>query len=171
MNKYKSDFTNKEYTENKFLENVEKRVRKELRVNSELDVKKTYALIDDNKLSTKVILYLLDNIFSGRLTVALFQNKKDIPEGSFEICSDVLEEYITKKLEIFLKNKTVDELSVKTITPLKIVTASEIKQISEIKGFEGINPEKENELISQLHKIYPQTKTSMVKSFRFIEEL
>jgi len=171
MANYTSDFTGESYDQKKFLEVVEKRVRKELRVHSELDVKLNYALIDDNRLSTKVLLFLLDNIFSGRLTVALFEKKEDSSKGTIELCSDVLEEYISKRLEAFFNKGKLDELLGTVITPLKIVTAHEIEEIAKIKDFDGVSPEKESEFITKLHDKYPQTKMSMVKSFNFLQNL
>lgn len=160
---YLSDYTGKEYSKRDFLEMIEKRVRKHLRVEQLIDLRTKYAVIDEG-ISSKILLYLLDKIFSGRLTVFIAENNDDIRSDEALLSSEYLEEYISKRLEVFFERKD-NELLKSIKAPLKIVSAQEINTLAEILEIEGKKVKPASEFIEKLQEKYPQTKTSLLKSF------
>ena len=191
-NKYYSDFTRQNYSSKEFLRLIEKRFRKELRIEENIKLKdekgnkKKYLILDDGRLSTLILNKLLRNTFGEHIELELIEkkdknsnkenNNKDNKKNNLDnktniISSDCLEEYITKRLKVFFENKNLTTLTEKTINPLKIITADEIKQLGTILKLNGELPKKEHEFITKLQEQYPQTKTSLVKSFDFINKL
>ena len=175
---YHSNYTNKDYSKTDFLRLIEKRVRKELRIAKDIDFSTTYLLVKDGRKSTKILEKILRNIFGERLDLQLVSQEEHdkktrgaMGKTTMILSSDCLEEYITKRLEVFFKNEHLDVLFSQEITPLKVVSAEEIKQLAEIFSLQGSDPSEENVFIKELHEQYPQTKTSLVKSFEFISSL
>ena len=66
---YYSDVTREAYLKTDFIRLIEQRVRKHIRLEHTIDQKKSYVLHDDGRLSTQVLLQLLERIFAGRLAI------------------------------------------------------------------------------------------------------
>ena len=173
----RSDFTMQEYSNQDFLRLIEHRIRKEMRQNSFISLKKSYQLQEQSSLQSQVLLYFLKKIFHERL---------DISSGDL-IETDYLEMFISKKLEVFLHRGNSDILLDKLITPLRSITEHEIQEVAKIlslKGtfvpvdqktqssiVDGVPEQNVFSIISGLQEKYPQTKPSFLKSFANIERL
>jgi hypothetical protein len=178
---YYSDYTRSNYDSSKFIKLIEKRLRKELRSQTTFSTKmlktNTYVFHDEEKLSTKIMILLLKRIF-GKIIV-LKPSQSEITKESTEkqtrkeihLISDSLDEFITKRLDVFFNNNKLELLYDKNIYPMKCITSSEMKALGEIFSLEGKTPKNESTFISELQKRYPQTKTSLLKSFEFINKM
>jgi hypothetical protein len=65
------EYAGNHYCDSHFLELMEKRVRKNLRVNRLIDVNKEYLLIDDGSSEAKITEYFLNKIFKGYLKMKI----------------------------------------------------------------------------------------------------
>jgi hypothetical protein len=165
-----SDLTKKEYTDGKFLEMLEKRVRKHLRIEKTIDSKKNYVLIDDDSATVKLLAHFLDAIFSKRLSFRLIKNENELNDSEIVLFSQHLEEYISKRLEVFFNAGDLTQLS-KINAPLRMVSAKEINQAVKILGLCGLEAKSSNYFIEQLQEKYPQTKNSFLKSFDNVKDI
>lgn len=171
LKEFESDYTNDTYTRGEFLKLIEKRIRKELRTQNLISLDKNYVVIDDGRVSSKLVVNFLESIFGGRLKLIVLDNEENIIEDSIVLSSDCLDEYVSKRLEVFFNQGDVSLLLQKKIMPLKVITKKEIEQLAKILSLEGKLPEADNKFIKALQDQYPQTKASLVKSFDYITSL
>jgi len=156
-----SDFTKQEYSTQDFLKLIERRIRKEIRQNDLISIKKSYFLSEKKSLQSNVLTYFLKQIFEERINL----------EGTISISTDYLELFIEKRLSVFLEAKPPQELFDKTITPLRSITEHEIKEVAKILNIAGEFIPVHNEIIFDLQEKYSQSKPSFLKSFSNIQEL
>lgn len=150
------DYTHKNYCEQHFIEQIEKRIRKHLRINKIIDVKKTYYLQPDKENKHLLTKFFLENIFQSRLKVS---NKKN--ENT--LVSDTLDDEAEQLMYYFLKNQEMP----KGIKPINVITDAEAQIISEIIKIPlKIKPKLQEELT----KKDPQLLFSLHKSKQFIEQ-
>jgi len=156
-----SDFTMQDYSNQDFLRLIEHRIRKEIRQNDFISLKKSYQLKEQTTLQSQVLLYFLKQIFHERL---------DLSAGEL-ITTDYLELFILKKLQVFLDNKNPDILLEKSIIPFRCITEHEMLETAKILSLKGDFTPVNQEMISSLQKKYPQSKPSFLKSFSSVEKL
>lgn len=150
------DYTQKHYCEIHFLEIIERRIRKHLRINKIINPKKEY-FIEPNKENKHLITKLfLKRIFENRLK--LTKNKKEN-----KIISDTLDDEAHNLLNYFMKNQDLND----GIKPINVITDLEAQKISEIENIPlKLEPKNHEELTRK----DPQILFSMHKSKEFIEE-
>lgn len=161
---YVSDITKKTYAKGAFLVMLEKRIRKHLRIDHSIDLKSTYVILNRDDVASEVLMYFLETIFSKRLVIRFIDSLSEQKKEEKLLSAQYLEEFIGKKLEIFFTGSKISGL-LKTNTPLRVLSAKEINQVSKILSLEGKPVTNTNKFIEKLQEKYPQTKTSLLKSF------
>lgn len=172
-----SDFTMQEYSNQDFLRLIEHRLRKEIRQNNLISLKKSYQLQEQKSLQSQVLLHFLKQIFHERLNLL---------SGEI-IRTDFLEMFISKKLNIFLDKGNPDFLLEKAITPLRCITEHEMGEVAKILSLKGeftpvdqktrsnivagVPKQDVFSMITSLQKKYSQSKPSFLKSFANMERL
>lgn len=156
-----SDFTMQDYSNQDFLRLIEQRIRKEIRQNKLISLKKMYTLIEEDSLQSQVLLHFLKQIFHDRLNMG----------GGESIETDYLELYVSKRLSVFLDKQDSQLLLAEKITPLRSITEHEIREVAKILSLKGEFFPVDQKLIFDLQQKYPQTKPSFLKSFVNIEQL
>lgn len=150
------------YCDTHFMESIEKRIRKDLRINQPLDLKKKYYLPNPKNSEIKISEIILKNIFGKHLKIeyTIDFNKKNliIPKSLDEEASELIESYFQNK-----------EFSKKYINPLRTVTQKEISEIARILKIQH-KPKKNNKMLEELDKKYPGTLFSILKSSDFINK-
>jgi hypothetical protein len=157
------EYTGRNYCDSHFLEIMEKRIRKNLRINRIINIKKEYVLMEDEENKHLITEYFLKKIFQNRLKIKK-QNKLKEKNNDLTILSSTLDNEAEELLNYFMLAK---EISQKAIKPLSVITNEELIQISkslEIK----LRLEKSNH--EELTKKEPQLLFSLHKSKEFIDE-
>lgn len=162
--RYTSDLTGNDYSKKEFLELLEKRVRKHLRIEKNIEVRRKYALLDTGKLDTELLLHYLEKIFNKRLTITLIDSTEDVREDEELLVADCLETYASKRLNIFFNKEDIKGLEYEN-APLRMISAQEVNTAGQLLELHREPVSIENEFIEELHKKYGQTKTSLLKSF------
>jgi hypothetical protein len=161
---YDSDLTKKDYTQGEFLGMLEKRIRKHLRIDGIIDLKNSFVILKRDDVTSDVLMYFLENIFSKRMIIRFVDSLSDLKKDEIILSCEYLEEYIGRKLNVFFTNSNINILS-QVNAPLRMISAKEINQVAEIIELSGLPVTEQSEFIEQLQKKYPQTKTSFLKSF------
>ncbi|MFA6072988.1 MAG: hypothetical protein WC758_02670 [Candidatus Woesearchaeota archaeon] len=168
------EYAGKRYCDTHFMELIEKRVRKHLRITQMIDVKKEYVLLDDSSSEAKIAMYLLNKIFNGYLKIKIVKMKPKM-KGSNVILSTNLDEQALSFLNEFLKNKNkkVDdvksneiprgEFNKKQIVPLEVLMQKEIEIICRILNVE-FYPRVKSNILASLEKQHPEIMFSLFKS-------
>lgn len=164
-----SDFTRSTLHRGDFLKQIVKRLKKDARHSNWPLQDNTIILIRDGRLSTQVLKKLLELHFTPPLQIQEVTACADV-QGAV-LNSDCLEEYIQQRLDVFTKQKPLEQLQDNTLTPLRVVTAHEINKLGEIYGLEGTPPKPTEDFLKKLQEKYDQTKTSLLKSFLFLQDL
>ena len=151
-----TDYTNKKLCETHFLEQIEKRIRKNLRTKKLIDLKKEYTIIKDEENKHIITQHFLKKIFPNR--IKLTKNKDAI-----KINSNTLDDETQELIEKFTKNKEIT----KEIKPISVITDEELKIIAKILNQKvKIKPKTQDKLT----KKDPQLLFSTHKSKEFIEK-
>jgi len=170
MTAYHSDVTGEDYSKTDFLRLLEQRIRKHIRLEKIIDLSASYVIVDEEKLTSQVLAFFLKRIFADRITLC-FTSLNNVPSGSIVLDSSCLEEYIDSQLSVFSQAKSTENLLHSFALPLRFVSAAELTQVAEMFSFSGIAPSVDSQLITALSEKYPQTKTSLQKSFDHIAKL
>lgn len=164
---YVSDITKAEYSKGEFLAMLEKRVRKHLRIDGKLDTKQHYVLLEEDHVANKLLQHILTAIFSDRLQLRVLQNLSERQTNEIILSSEYLESYIDARLEVFFAQKSIQELT-DILAPLRVLSAKEINSAAELLKLTGTPAKEASIFIEKLQEKYPQTKTSLLKSFDFM---
>ena len=157
---YQSDITGRSYSKADFLTMLEKRVRKHLRMHELVQDGGTYWFTSPHSLAAQYLKHVLQHIFGTRIVFA--------PHGEL-LDSQTLDEWISGQVTAVMQGENFTRNT--QVKPLLVVSTKELLQASEILTFSGTPPQKTHPFIQQLHDLYPQTKSSFLKSFLYIEEL
>lgn len=169
---YYSDITCQTYSAKDFLHMLEKRVRKHLRVNISFDPKQKYVVCESNSVASAFLKYIFTSLFEDRLDV-LFQNSSTSQNDSrIEISDDCLEQYLAKKLVVFFNKEDSVTLTKQVISPLQCVSVQELQHYASISGlkYDDLATSQQREFITFVQNKYPQTTSSMLKTFLFLEQ-
>ena len=151
------------YCDLHFSESIEKRVRKDIRINQPLDLKKKYYLPKDKTSEIKIAEDILKNIFGKNLKIenTTDLNKKNLilPKSLDEESSDFLESYFNNKH--LSKNEHIN--------PLKSLTQKEIVEIARIMKIQ-YKPKKTLKMLEELEEKYSGTLFSVARSSDFINK-
>ncbi|MFH1770477.1 MAG: hypothetical protein ABH828_02880 [archaeon] len=152
-------YTTINYSEQGFLTMIEKRVRRDIRINKKVKGNIIEILNDKSKefFMTKL---LLENIFGKRLKI--MEVKKSSKKT---IVPTNLDREIKKKLEKYLKNKKTKKENIKI---LNNVLEEEIIIFCKLHRIKIVNKEEKNGFIESIEKTQPGTKFAMAKSFEKI---
>lgn len=160
-------YVNRQYCKRHFLELIEKRIRKDIRTNNKLDLRKKYLLLNDSSKEFFLARYFLKKIFGDYLKineVKKHKNQKNL------IIPTNLDREINNDFEKFIKNKKiVNNNQIKILSNLlegEIFLAAKLLNIKHSKKKEG-----QNYLIEKTEELYPGIKFSLKKSLDFIKNL
>lgn len=147
--------------ERKLLEAVEKRIRKDIRLNQRLSTKTEYSILNDNSPEYFLTRHFLERIFNGRLK--LKETKKPgkntiIPTSLDREAENYISEYLTNT-----QNKS------QGIRLLRTVQRSEMKILCKILKIKWT--EKSKDFLDDLEAKYPGTKFSVLRTKQFTEML
>ena len=187
MKCYKCQRSGKNKTDNKmfcdkcFLEVIEKRVRKEIRVNDLIQKNDKLLLLDDNSKAAILNKYFLKNIIRDP-TIKIKMKKIGSYDPNFNydktdgyqkiIVPYLLDDEISVYLGSFFNNKNEEFLhSKKKIKPVIGVTSDEAKTFLRIKKIVAKKEKTSNidKMLSRLEKKYPGTRFSILKTIRNME--
>jgi hypothetical protein len=162
------EYAGKNYCETHFMELMEKRVRKNLRVREIIDVKKEYFLIDDGSSEARLTEYFLNKIFKGYLKIKIVKKQtKQSAKNVEQIFSTNLDEQAALFLDSFLKNKKQKEE--KKVMPLEVLMQKEIELLCKILKIKFI-PRIKKDILEDLEKRHPGTKFSLFQSKMNLEK-
>jgi hypothetical protein len=152
------EYAGNHYCERHFLELMEKRVRKHIRVLGKIDEKKEYCLLDDGSSEFQLTKYFLERIYSGRLKLKIVKTCKK--NASELIVPTNLDEQALIFLDEFLKNKKKTE---KRIMPLEVLLQKEVELLCGILAIK-FKPRVKRNILDDLEKRHPGTMFSLFKS-------
>lgn len=147
------DYTGKNYCESHFLGLLEKRVRKNIRINKLISLKEKYDIQEDKENKHLLTAYFLRRIFSDRINLS--------KEGK-KIVSNTLDDEAENLLCYFMKKEDLKQ----DIKPISVIADEEAKTLAKILD---IKVKIQNKIHSALTKKEPQLLFSMLKSKEFIE--
>ncbi len=153
-----SNITGKSYTPQDFLPLLEKRLRKHIRLHDLISQGGVYK-IDTSTLAGAVLRHFLLQIFEERITFS---------EEGTPLSVETLDDYISKNLSSFFTAKALPAI---IISPLQCISRGELLQAAKLLDLSGSLPPEPHSFIEELHKIYPQTRSSFLKSFLHIDSL
>jgi|SaaInlStandDraft_4_1057021.scaffolds.fasta_scaffold68808_1 hypothetical protein len=170
-----------EYSESKFLEIIEKRVRKEIRTNKLIEKKDRILIIDNNSPESVVSKYLLKKIIKD-LPVKIEVKKIDFEigmniEGKYDKiivpwCIDKEDEYFLNCITNNIKQIYLGNYELKTKKYVKLLLPllySEIVTYAKFKKFKFLEKDNQSDvgnMIDSLEKEYPEIKFSLLKSIK-----
>ena len=163
-----SDFTRSHHHRGDFLKLLTRRLRKDHKRSNLFVAGSRYTLVDDGRLTTQVLYTLLEQTYGQQTTITLV--KGCTQTQATVLCSDCLDEYIQKRLDVFCKAQPITLLEKSQPTPLRTITAQECNVVAQLFGLKGRPPHETKGFIDELARRYDQTKTSLLQSFLFLEE-
>lgn len=153
-------FGERNYCERHYVESINKRIRKDLRIHQKIDLKSEYYLKKEDSHEYFLTKHFLKNIFKDNIKYSENNNKKIILSGSLDKDSSDF-------FNTFLENTTPEnEIA---IVPLRTVLQSEMKELCRILKINYKNKQ-QNFILDELEKKYPGTKFSVRKSKDFINK-
>ncbi len=159
-------YAGREYCDNCFLEYIEKRVRKNIRIEKDIQPLDTIYLYDDDSKEHFAAKYFLNNVFGDNLTVKTTKELKEPENGKLVIPTN-MDRTVSEKLQKFLENeiKTYEHIIL-----LDNVLEEELVEICRILGREAEETEEVNMLIENMEEKYPDAKFSLYRGFQKLEE-
>lgn len=149
------------YCKRHFLELMEKRVRKNLRVNRRIDVKKEYVLVQDDSSEAMLAEYFLKKIFGEHLK---FKIAKRPLKGMNIIFPTNLDEQAILFMDNFLAMKKEKQTKIrKGIFVTDVLLQKEVELLCEILKIKFI-PKIKKDVFAEMEKKYPGTKFSLFQS-------
>ena len=153
------------------LSTIEKRVKKDIRLNNLFKKGEKVLVIDDNTKESFLTLYLLKKITKG-LDLKI-DVKKDVGDSEKydkillpADADDVAEEFMLK----ITQNKEKKKVP-KTILFLKSVLDSEVAECAKELGYECKNEKDESYLLDKIEAKYPGSKFGFLKSVKMLDGL
>jgi hypothetical protein len=161
------EYAGNHYCDSHFLELMEKRVRKNLRINRLIDVRKEYVLMDDGSSEAKLTEYFLKEIFQGYLKMKIAKNplKNKETKNKNLIFPTNLDEQVLLFLDNFLKTEKEKkkEMAKNEIFPLEVLMQKEVELLCGILKIK-FKPRVKKDILADLEKRYPGTKFSAFQS-------
>lgn len=158
------EYAGKKYCESHFLELMEKRVRKNLRVRELIDVKSRYCLVDDGSCEAKLTEYFLNRIFQGYLQTEIKNDAKQC-SGTIIVPTN-LDEQALLFLNSFLNEKDAKgakKAPYSSIMPLEVLLQSEVEILCRILSIE-FKPRIKKNILDELEIRHKGTKFSLFQS-------
>lgn len=155
----KLSYTNINYDEKTFLTMIEKRVRKDLRINKKIK-SKTILLLNDGSKEFRMAKQLLQSIFGENFEIKIVKKiEKNV------LVPTSLDRKIKKNLEVYLQNKKIET---KKLNILNNVLEEEIILFCKLKKIKIGKVEAKLSLIESIEATHPGTKFALAKSFENI---
>jgi len=160
-----------------FLNIVERRIRKEVRLKKLVRKHDSLLIIDDNSYDAKNLIYLVKKII-GKMPISL-----KIIKGKYTIDKKIkfkgkvivpwnLDDEVSMFLKYFFKNKKIKYIGHydNIIKPLIVITADESKQFARLMKFKFKDKKKDEikEFLDKMEKRYHGTKFGIKKSIQQI---
>ena len=149
-----------DYCDKHFLEFIEKRIRKDLRISQRLSTKKEYFIKKSPSSEYALAKYYLGRIFNGHLNISSTKRK-----GRIEIIPRFLEGEASDYIESFAQDR---DFSAK-LNPLRTVLFAEAAEICRILKIPHKKAES-SELMEKIAEKHPETKFSVIRFMRSMEE-
>ena len=178
----KNESDNKSFCDSCFCEIVEKRVRKEIRINQLYQRNDKILIIDDDSYKSAINKYILKKIIQdptikfGIKKVRSFNETVDYDKEkkySKIAIPWVLDNEITSYLKSRFEDKKIETLhSKKTIKPLVAITKEEAKTFANIRKLKYVKKDKKDDaedMIDRFDKKYPGTKFGILKTIRALK--
>ncbi|MBU1201803.1 MAG: hypothetical protein KJ583_02380 [Nanoarchaeota archaeon] len=157
----KLSYTIIKYCNGCFVRLIEKRVRKDIRINKKIGRNKQIKLLNDGSKEFEVAEKILKNIFGE------FANIKKVNKTDKETLTPTnLDREARINLESYLQNEKTPKKTGKLI--LNNVLEEEIIIFCKIKRIKADNKEPKNDLLESIEKKHPGTKFGIAKSFEKI---
>lgn len=149
------EIIDKTYCSRHFVEAVEKRVRKDLRVHKKITTRKTYTFLDSRTKEAAIAKRFLKSIFQGHL--AIHSTKK---AGNNTIIPTSMSRDIASKLSFYLDKKRVTQ---RGIPFLDNVTDGELCMLAAIWKIPA-KRERPHPLVEAIERAHPGTMFALKKS-------
>lgn len=164
---FSSNVTNEPIQSHDFVRLVKTKMRKDMKTQG-FDQKMEINLDKGDWIGKVIEKLFLDSYYEVKFT-----------EKGHKVSHEYLEDYISKRLDVFMSKKSLKNLKRIDFIPLRTIFFEEVLQLGMIYGFvtESTNITRELESLNSTRLIefmqgkYPQTKQSLVKSFEFVESL
>ena len=150
-------FGEKHYCDKHFLESIEKRIRKNIRINNPLDIRKSYSIKAQSEEHKILANKVLDRIFKGRLKIT-GKSKNIILAKSLDLEAENF-------MEDFFKGRKSNQNQFPNI--FGSVIEKELHEIARILKIR-LKSRKDKTFLGKLEKMYPGTLFSVSKSRDFV---
>lgn len=158
------DFYSQRFCRKCFLEFIEKRIRKHVRVNRILAANEKVLIVDDGSAASLVSKHFLEN-YASRLPFSIVKkgraDKIILPVTADDYIDDFLRQMFKGKIEEFYK-KDVFSL-VKVVSEKECALFARYKQLGK--------PKQKRHLLDKIEKKYIGTKGAMMKSIAEIRQI
>jgi len=160
-----------------FLEVIEKRVRKELRLKELIKKDDSLLIIDDESCDAKNLIFLIKKIIKGMPVNIKVKKGKYLPDKKISFKGKVivpwsLDDEVSLFLKYFFENKPIKYIDHygNIIKPFIVVLDEESKLFAGFMKFKFKEKRKDSikEFLDKMEKKYPGTKFSIRKSIRQI---
>ncbi len=159
-------YVDREYCDDCFLEYIEQRVRKDIRLNKDIEPLDTVYVYDDDSKESYLSKFFLERVFEDNLTVKITEEREEPGDGKLVIPTN-MERELSEKLRHFLQNSHKED---DDILLLDNVLEEEMVKLCDILGKEAEETEEVNMLIERMEEKYPDTKFSLKSAFEKLEE-
>lgn len=162
---YSSNITGKTYSGPDFLSMIEKRIRKHFRLDHRMQSSTAYCIDEPDTLAGNVLTHFLKRIFSHSLHL-----ETTCSEDTVLLSTMNLDDYIGTHLQHIFNKQPFCTLPEKP-TPLLVISRQELLLVAKLLSLNGTIPPQPHPFVEQLHNLYPQTRSSFLKSFLYIDTL
>jgi hypothetical protein len=157
-------YTEREYCNHCFEEYIEKRVRKDIRLNKNIEPLDTVYVLDDGSKEAYIARHFLQSVFEDNLTV---ETTNDPDRDGKVVVPTNMDRWLSEKLQEFLANEFKPR---SRLILLDNVLEEEIVALCRILGRDAEATEDVNMLIEEMEAKYPDTKFSLHSAFEKLEE-
>ncbi len=155
------------------LDSIEKRVRKDIRINNPFSKKERVLVIDDSSKESFLIIYLLKKITKGLELDIDIQKQKDVSAlktaryDKIVIPADA-DDSINQLIEWIAKRKGARRENKKRVSILRMILD---KEVSEAAAKLGYKSHKTANMLDMLEARYPGSKFATLKSIDFLKSI
>lgn len=153
----------KSYCDQHFLEAIEKRIRKDVRINQPLDIKKKYFLLEKETGESEIAKIMLSRIFGEHLTIKETKNIKSKNLINARSLDDEASDFVNT----YFKNKDFEKKE--SLNPLRSITKKELVELARILKI-SYKPQKSSKFLEELENKYSGTLFSVARTKDFINK-
>jgi hypothetical protein len=185
----KLDFMTQKCCKSCFCRIVEKRIRKNIRVNKLFKSNDSVFVYDNSSVNSKIIIYIMNMLKEKMpfvLTIKKEISSKDLnenhkiilPINSDDCSDDFLTKLFSSKFSLndyfkncFEINSTTDLLNNKIVLILDVLSEIECFYFAKYKNLIDSNFKLKKHILDLFDNVYPETKHSIKKSINLIEKI